>query len=59
MEALKAAWARVRASAGIFAHSSLTELEAELTALHAEFEKRLAAVEKAVAPVAPAPPSAA
>ncbi len=53
MDKLKEAWARVRASAGIFAHSAITELEDELTKVHAAYEARLAAVEKAVAPVAP------
>src|SRR5260370_29912256 len=33
MEKLKAAWSRVRASAGLFAHSAFDDLEAELAKL--------------------------
>ena len=55
MDALKTAWARVRASAGLFAHSAITELEDELAKVHAAYEARLAAVEKAAGVTAPAP----
>ncbi len=62
MDALKAAWARVRASAGLFAHSAFDDLEAELAKIASAFETRLAAVEVTVGlkePAAPPPaPSA-
>jgi hypothetical protein len=47
-------WARVRACAGVFAHSAITELEAEAVKLYQQLEARLATVEKAAGVTAPA-----
>ena len=57
MEALKAAWARVRSSAGVFAHSAITELEDELAKVHSAYEMRLAAIEAKVGITPAAPPA--
>lgn len=61
MDALKSAWAALRASASIFAQQAVHDLEAAFTAKLTELETRLAAAESkaslALAAVTPAPPS--
>ena len=54
MEALKAAWSRVRASAGVFAHSAISEAEAELAKVAGDLLARLEACEKACGIAPPA-----
>jgi hypothetical protein len=49
-------WARVRGCAGIFAHTAITDIEAEAVKLYQQFEARLVALEleKAAGVTAPA-----